>query len=86
MGLDLFTALGFSFLDAGGSAITTVTTPWYQKWQTLFHGLGCLSAFAHQPLLNPSIKPVIQPLRRIPLALRDGVSAELKLLLEAGPR
>ena len=62
----------------------TVTTPWQQKWPSLFHGLGCLSAFAHQPLINPSVKPVIQPLRRIPLALRDPVSAELQRLLEAG--
>ncbi|RXN17684.1 putative protein K02A2.6-like protein [Labeo rohita] len=45
-------------------------------------GLGCLIAFAHQPLLNPTIKPVIQPLRRIPLALHDSVSAELKQLLD----
>ncbi|KAL0148064.1 hypothetical protein M9458_056604 [Cirrhinus mrigala] len=47
-------------------------------------GLGSLTAFAHQPLLNPTIKPVIQPLRRIPLALRDSVSAELKQLLDIG--
>ncbi len=46
--------------------------------------MGCLTAFAHQPLLNPVIKPVIQPLRRIPLALRDGVSAELMQLLDVG--
>ncbi|KAI2662268.1 Transposon Tf2-11 polyprotein [Labeo rohita] len=45
-------------------------------------GLGCLIAFAHQPLLNPTIKPVIQPLQRIPLALHDSVSAELKQLLD----
>lgn len=30
------------------------------------------------------MKPVIQPLRRIPLALRDGVTTELKKLLDAG--
>ncbi|KAI2655644.1 hypothetical protein H4Q32_024238 [Labeo rohita] len=46
--------------------------------------MGCLTAFAHQPLLNPTIKPVIQPLRRIPLALCDSVSAELKQLLDIG--
>ncbi len=73
MGLDLFSALGFSLVDTKGAAILTVSTPWQQKWPSLFEGLGCLTAFAHQPLLNPAIKPVIQPLRRIPLALRDGV-------------
>lgn len=30
------------------------------------------------------MKPVIQPLRRIPLALCDGVTTELKKLLDAG--
>lgn len=84
MGLDLFSALGFSLVDMKGAAILTVSTPWQQKWPSLFEGLGCLIAFAHQPLLNHAIKPVIQPLCRIPLALHDGVSAELKQLLDAG--
>ncbi len=84
MGLDLFSALGFSLVDTKGAAILTVSTPWQQKWPSLFEGLGCLSAFANQPLPNPAIKPVIQPLRRIPLALHDGVSAELKQLLDIG--
>lgn len=52
MGLDLFTALGFSLLDTGGSVILPVT-------------------------------PIIQPLRHIPLALHDGVSAEVQQLLES---
>ncbi len=84
MGLDLFSALGFSLVDMKGAAILTVSTPWQQKCLSLFEGLGCLTAFAHQPLLNPAIKPVIQPLWRIPLALHDGVSAELKQLLDIG--
>ncbi|ROL55397.1 hypothetical protein DPX16_20773 [Anabarilius grahami] len=84
MGLDLFSALGFSLVDMKGAAILTVSTPWQQKWPSMFEGLGCLTAFAHQPLLDPVIKPVIQPLHRIPLAFCDGVSAELKQLLDAG--
>lgn len=84
MGLDLFTALGFSLVDTGGAAIMTVTAGPYQKWSSLFEGLGCLSAFTHQPLFDSTVTPVIQPLRRIPLALRDGVAAELKCLLDAG--
>ncbi len=84
MGLDLFLALGFFLVDTKGDAILTVSAPWQQKWPSLFDGLGGLTAFSHQPLLNPSVKPVIQPLRRIPLALHDSVSAELQLLLAAG--
>lgn len=84
MGLDLFSALGFSLVDTKGTAILAVTTSWQQKWPLLFEGLGCLTTFAHQPLLNPDIKPVIQPLRRIPLALRDDVTTELKQMLDDG--
>ncbi|KAL0150690.1 hypothetical protein M9458_053994, partial [Cirrhinus mrigala] len=47
-------------------------------------GLGCLTSFMHQPLIDHSITPIIQPLRRVPLALWEGVSAELQRLLSAG--
>ena len=84
MGLDLITSLGFTFMDSGGATIHQVSSPWEQRWPALFSGLGCISAFTHQPLLRKDIHPVIQPLRRIPLALRDDVSAELTKLLDLG--
>ncbi|KAJ8356570.1 hypothetical protein SKAU_G00193640 [Synaphobranchus kaupii] len=84
MGRDLFSALGFTLLDGAGAAILQVSSPWRQQCPTLFSGLGCLSAFNHQPLLNPDVRPVIQPLRRIPLALRGAVSEELQKLLQDG--
>lgn len=84
MGLDLITSLGFRFLDSGGVAILQVSWAWEQRWPQLFPGLGCISAFTHQPLLHTDTHPVIQPLRPIPLALRDNVKAERTKLLEAG--
>ena len=84
MGYDLFCDLGFSLMDNTGSTIFTVSPPWQQRWPSLFTGLGCLTAFNHQPLLDPEVRPVIQPLRRLPLALRDEVTTELQKLLEAG--
>ena len=84
MGLDLITSLGFTFMDSCGATIHQVSSPWEQRWPALFSGLGCISAFTHQPLLRKDIHPVIQPLRRIPLALRDDVTAELTKLLEIG--
>lgn len=84
MGLDLFTSLGFSLTDYSGTEILQVSTPWQQQWPALFDGLGILFAFIHQPKVDPTVTPVIQPLRRIPLALRDQVSTELQLLLDAG--
>ena len=66
LGLDLFNSLGFTLLDQAGSEIHTVAIPWQQQWPMLFSGVGCLDVFAHQPLLDPQVTPVIQPLRRSP--------------------
>ncbi|KAF3854231.1 hypothetical protein F7725_022286 [Dissostichus mawsoni] len=71
MGFDLFCELGFTLVDNSGAAILSVGSPWHQRWPALFSGLGCLTAFDHQPLLKPEVHPVIQPIRRLPLALRD---------------
>lgn len=82
LGLDLFSGLGFTLLDTTGSEIHTVASPWRQQWVMLFDGLGCLSAFAHQPMVDPTVRSVMQPLRRSPLALRDDITAELQRMLE----
>ncbi|KAI3358905.1 hypothetical protein L3Q82_015296 [Scortum barcoo] len=84
LGFDLFCALGFSITDNTGTAILTVTTPWQHRWPSLFFGLGCLNTVNHQPLIDPTVSPVIQPLRRLPLSLRDNVTAKLQKLLDAG--
>ena len=42
-----------------------------------------MTGFVHQPTVDLAVRPVIQPLRRIPLALRDAVEAELHRLVEA---
>ena len=77
MGLDLFTELGFVLMDYSGLTIHHVDSLWSQQWPGLFADLGCLTAFNHQPILNPDVRPVIQPLRRVPLAMRDEVAGEL---------
>lgn len=80
---DLFCALGFSISDNSGATILMVTTPWQHGWPPLFTGLGCLTAFNHQPLLDPEVAPVLQPLGRLPLALCGDITAELLKLLDA---
>ncbi|ROL43342.1 Transposon Tf2-6 polyprotein [Anabarilius grahami] len=84
LGLDLFTSLGFTLRDEKGSDIHHVTSTWQQRWPSLFDGLGCLKTFTHRPLVDPGVPPVIQPLRRIPLALREEVTAELQTILDMG--
>ena len=43
-----------------------------------------MTGYAHRPKIDPSVKPVIQPLRRLPLSIREEVSVELKRLEDAG--
>ena len=82
--LNLFMGLGFSLTDNCGTEILQVAFLHQRQWPVLFDGLGCLSAFIHQPKVDPTVTPVIQPLRRIPLTLRDEVTAELKARLDSG--
>lgn len=83
LGLDLFVSLGFSLHTNSGVTILQVDSPWHTQFPNLFSGLGCLSAFAHKPLLNPDVPPVIQPQRRVPLAMHDQVTTELQGMLTA---
>lgn len=83
MGLDLFLALGFTVSDARGQHVLQVSTFWPDHYPHLFNGLGYMTGFIHQPTINPSVSPVIQPLRRIPLAFHDAMQAELQRLVEA---
>ncbi|KAJ7991418.1 hypothetical protein DPEC_G00283640 [Dallia pectoralis] len=84
MGLDLFLSLGFTLQDNNGARILQVGSHWQQSQPELFNGLGCLTSFTHKPLLDHSVPPVVQPLRRVPLALRDGVTQELQRLQADG--
>ncbi|MEQ2195566.1 hypothetical protein XENOCAPTIV_014823, partial [Xenoophorus captivus] len=67
-----------------GSTILTVDTSWQDRWPSLFNGLGCLSAFDHQLLIDPAVSSVLQPLCWLPLALYDNVTAKILKLLDPG--
>ncbi len=82
MGLDLFLTLGFTVSDARGLQVLQVAASWPDRYPQLFNGLGLIKGFVHQPTVDLAVRPVIQPLRRIPLALRDAVEAELHRLVE----
>lgn len=78
MGLYLFLALGVTVTDARGLQVLQVNDSWPEHY--LFSGM---KGFVHQPTVNPAVRPVIQPLQRIALALRDAVEVELCHLVEA---
>ena len=82
MGVDLADALGLQIVQDDPTQRKEPTlqevSKWQSEWRTRYTGLGCIKEFAHQPVFNPYVKAVVQSLRRIPLALRDEVSLELK--------
>lgn len=53
------------------------------EYPDVFQGLGCLSG-EHTIQIDPSVKPVIHPPRKVPLAIRDKVKEELDRMEKIG--
>ncbi|KAJ8411636.1 hypothetical protein AAFF_G00164440 [Aldrovandia affinis] len=53
-----------------------------QQYPKLFQGVGKLNSKQVSLHINPEVKPVAQPLRRIPFNLRGAVEAKIKQLLD----
>ena len=70
MGVDLFDALGFCVRDPRDVCISTVHST--------------VSLQQHRPTVDLSVTPVKQALRRLPLALRDEISADMQRQLQLG--
>lgn len=85
IGVDLFDALGFKVtdpLEARIAAVQQGTTVTLQQYPELTKEFGCITGYQHRPIVDQTVTPVRQPLRRLPLALRDEVSAELHKLMD----
>ena len=91
MGVDLFDALGFKVFDSVGKYIAMVssdvdpdkrTTVQLANYPKLTRDFGCIKGYQHKPMIDSTVQPVRQGLRRLPLALRDEVSTELKRMLD----
>ena len=54
------------------------------KYKELFSGVGLLKSYELKLNIDDSIKPVAQPVRRIPFAVREKVERKLDELLESG--
>ena len=84
MGRDLFDALGFRIQEPDTTinhvqiGVSSLSKVQLTDFPSLLKSWGTIKGFQHEPRVDPSIKPIRQPLRRLPLALRDSVSAELK--------
>ena len=55
-----------------------------KEYDDLFHGLGNITNFTHNINIDPNIKAVSQPLRRIPLRQIEAVSDEIDRMLGDG--
>ena len=62
------------------SQIPTRLQSLIEEYDELFHGVGKLTDVQVKLHINPAVKPVVQPTRRIPFAMRDQVEKELKRL------
>jgi hypothetical protein len=86
MGVNLFDALGFKVIDPDNVHIAMIeqaaSSVTLSQYPTLTQEFGCITRFQHRPMVDPTVKPVRQPLRRLPLALHDEVSAELQQMIK----
>lgn len=85
LGLDLFDRLGFRILEAGQmpSQVQLVDGVG-SRWKNILTGLGEVKGFSHRPAIREDVLPVQQPLRRLPLSLREEVSEELQRMIKEG--
>jgi hypothetical protein len=85
MGVDLFDALEFSVRDPRDVCISTVQSAVsLQQYPELLKGFGQITGYQHRPTVDLSVTPVKQALRRLPLALRDEVAADIQRQLQLG--
>ncbi|ROL45726.1 hypothetical protein DPX16_0114 [Anabarilius grahami] len=81
LGRDLFAALELQLLD-GRIVTLSCRTINSADVGTNPEKLGCAQGFAHLVKVRADVKPVQQKLRRLPFAVRDAVSQELKRLIQ----
>ncbi|CAI5660563.1 unnamed protein product [Oreochromis niloticus] len=94
LGLDLIKALNIDIIAgkvinkgedlARGSPASKQTCMVNNIDSSSSHHLGAVKGFVHKVQVNKTVQPVRQKLRRLPLSIREEVSAELKRLLQAG--
>ena len=88
--MDLFTALGLNIVNGCVTPASVLSTYVHQTlvWQTsdpnVTETLGYAKGFAHRVKTRPNVVPIQQKLRRLPFAVCDAVSQEVKTLEEVG--
>ena len=68
---------------AQGKMSVNTTSDIFQEYVDVFEGIGCRDESYHIEI-DPSVKPVIHPPRRVPVALKDPLKKELDRMVEEG--
>lgn len=89
IGRDLMEKLGFR-VDLSGqlpgiAAVSDLTADLQARYPATFSGaIGCCAGAVHQPKVDPAVRPIQQPLRRLPLMRQEQVGAELDKMEKDG--
>jgi hypothetical protein len=89
IGADLIQHLQFKLVDKAGQEVLKVTDRSLPSWlphryEQLTEGLGKIKGFEHRPRVNPAVAPVSQPMRKLPLSMKEPVKQEIDKLLTEG--
>lgn len=81
LGRETATRLGVLRIGANISAVTDLKHTLQQQYPEVFKGVGKLKTRQVKLHINPDVRPVAQPLRRIPFNLRGAVENRIKELM-----
>ena len=81
MGLDLMQTFKVNVV---ANEVCNLASPSKQDDDAAGPAVGLIRGYSHRVTVNPAVSPVRQPLRRLPLAIREEVSARLAELERAG--
>ena len=88
MGIDLLDALGVRITLPGSSCQVLVVRQQseavVQRFPKLIKPPATIKGFVHKPAIDDSVRPCLQPYRRVPIALEEPVTAELSRMKREG--
>lgn len=82
LGKKTATKLGVLKIGENVATLTDIRHTLQQQYPNVFKGVGKLNTKQISLYIDPNVKPVAQPLRRIPYHLRDAVEKKINELIE----
>lgn len=82
LGKKTATRLGVLRIGENISAVTDIKQTLQQQYPEVFSGVGKLKTRQVKLHINPEVRPVAQPIRRIPFNLRGAVESRIKELMD----